>query len=72
MSTTGVKLNCTCSKQVSDVIDTLLSAGLHGNSRAEVIERLLCHAVEALVERGLLPNRHFEETISTAIVGGAP
>jgi len=50
--TASVRLACTTSAQVGRMIDALLATGLYGNSRAAVVERLICQAlIEDLRQR---------------------
>ena len=41
----SVRLSCTSTPQVREAIDSLLWSGLWGRTRAEVVERLVCHAL---------------------------
>ena len=45
----NARLSCTTSTQVGEAVEHLLWSGLWGNSRAAVVERLLCHAIRDVV-----------------------
>jgi len=49
-----VRLQCTATLQISEAIEKLLWGGLHGKTRSEVVERLLCEAVLAKIDNGEL------------------
>jgi hypothetical protein len=56
-----VRLYCTTSPQVAEAVQALLWAGLHGSTRSEVVERLICRAVELNIIRGHLTHAQLNE-----------
>jgi hypothetical protein len=57
-----VRLQCTTSPQVGEAVTALQWAGLHGSTRAEVVERLVCAAIEDLIDRGFLDPEQLSES----------
>ena len=55
------RLSFTTSPQVSEAIEALLWQGLHGRTRAEVVERLVCRALDELLEVGRLKLEQLQE-----------
>lgn len=49
-----VKITVKISPQVSQALDALLWAGLHGDSREAVVERLICDRIMTLLRKGTL------------------
>jgi hypothetical protein len=49
-----VRLSCTTSPQISEAIEQLLWSGLYGNSRAQVVERLIADAVVAKIRERVI------------------
>jgi hypothetical protein len=56
-----VRLSCTTSAQVSEAIEALLWQGIHGRTRAEVVERLICQALCQKVRQGLIRLEDLQE-----------
>ena len=59
--TKRVRLYCSTSPQVSEAVERLLWQGLHGSTRSEVVERLICQAVELNIVRGHLKHDQLSE-----------
>ena len=60
-----IRIYCTASPQVAEAVQVLLWAGLHGSTRSEVIERLICQAVELNIVRGHLKHEQLSEPTQT-------
>jgi hypothetical protein len=63
--TKRIRLYCTGSPQMSEAVELLLWQGLHGSTRSEVIERLICQAVELNIVRGHLKHEQLSEPTQT-------
>lgn len=60
------RLSCTTSPQVAEALDALLWTGLWGRTRAEVVERLLCHAIQSVAPPELLKEIAHEVAMDNA------
>lgn len=49
-----VRLSCTTSAPIGEAIEQLLWSGLYGRTRAAVVERLICEAIETKARAGLV------------------
>jgi hypothetical protein len=56
-----IRVYCTVTPQVAEAIQACLWQGLHGSTKSEVIERLLCQAVELQIVRGHLKHEDLNE-----------
>lgn len=61
---TPIRLACTVSAQVDYYVRWLLAGGLHGNSRAEVVARLVCEGIRQAVPEEVV--RKFTASFSNA------
>lgn len=56
-----IRLACTATAQMGEAIELLLWGGLHGRTRADVVERLLSQAICTLVHDGYIDIREIQE-----------
>jgi hypothetical protein len=56
-----IRIYCTATVQINEAIEALLWQGLSGSTRSEVIERLICQAVELQIIRGHLTHAQLSE-----------
>lgn len=63
MTRKRVRLNCQTTAQVGEAIEQLLWTGLYGSSRAAVVERLVCEALQEKARAGLIKVEDLREAV---------
>jgi len=56
-----VRLSCTVTAQIGEAVERLLWSGLHGNNRAEVVNRLVSDSVVRLIRDGYITVEEIQE-----------